>query len=173
MFCIRMSTDFCGHLMDVVEGGEDGVAFIYSHNYWSSSNWLSCCFFTAVIMNIFHVYTLLAIFVLQMGVALAEESDALPWSGKPNTKANRKNSRGGSSTDHSHHSHHTHHTHHTHHSKSSKSTDSPTVRVYCSQKAMFINIMSISTDTPVPLFFSAFPNPRPHIVPHNEPHILR
>mmetsp|Transcript_27713 Transcript_27713/g.45457 ORF Transcript_27713/g.45457 Transcript_27713/m.45457 type:complete len:217 (-) Transcript_27713:1255-1905(-) len=87
----------------------------------------SCCFFTAVIMNIFHVYTLLAIFVLQMGVALAEESDALPWSGKPNTKANRKNSRGGSSTDHSHHSHHTHHTHHTHHSKSSKSTDSPTL----------------------------------------------
>mmetsp|Transcript_22349 Transcript_22349/g.41051 ORF Transcript_22349/g.41051 Transcript_22349/m.41051 type:complete len:113 (-) Transcript_22349:189-527(-) len=112
-------------------------------------------------MNIFHVYTLLAIFVFQMGVALAEGPDPLPWSGKPNAEASMKDSRGGSS--------HTHHTHHTHHSKSSKSTDSPTVRVYCSQKAMFINIMSISTDTPVLLFLSAFPNPRPL----NEPDILR
>mmetsp|Transcript_17594 Transcript_17594/g.31034 ORF Transcript_17594/g.31034 Transcript_17594/m.31034 type:complete len:169 (-) Transcript_17594:147-653(-) len=70
-------------------------------------------------MNIFHVYTLLAIFVFQMGVALAEGPDPLPWSGKPNAEASMKDSRGGSS--------HTHHTHHTHHSKSSKSTDSPTL----------------------------------------------
>eukprot|EP00579_Thalassiosira_antarctica_P007904 CAMPEP_0201903582 /NCGR_PEP_ID=MMETSP0902-20130614/55551_1 /ASSEMBLY_ACC=CAM_ASM_000551 /TAXON_ID=420261 /ORGANISM="Thalassiosira antarctica, Strain CCMP982" /LENGTH=277 /DNA_ID=CAMNT_0048437635 /DNA_START=286 /DNA_END=1120 /DNA_ORIENTATION=- len=116
-------------------------------------------------MNIFHVYTLLAIFVLQMGVALAEESDALPWSGKPNTKANRKNSRGGSSTDHSHHSHHTHHTHHTHHSKSSKSTDSPFTAVIMNifhvytLLAIFVFQMGVAlAEGPDPLPWSGKPN---------------